>query len=118
MAEEKILVVLGKRKRRNGMTKKKKPGNKNPSFNDLVKTIGNLAVETQKIAEQYGLFLNHRALLECQCGLEEDVTMEGKLIVCRKGAEGVDVGLRFPEPNIRGKSRCPGCGRVVVEMEL
>jgi len=93
--------------------KKKKSSNKKPSFNDLVKTIGNLFLETQKIAELHGLFPNHRELLECQCGLEEDVTMEGGLIVCRKGAEGVDVGLRFPEPNKRGKSRCPCCDRVV-----
>lgn len=95
------------------MMKKKKPENKNPSFNDLVKAIGSFAMETQKIAERHGLFLNHRGLLECHCGLEEDVTMEGRLIVCRKEAEGVDVGLRFPEPNKRGKSRCPGCGKVV-----
>ncbi len=100
------------------MTKKEKGKNKRPSFNDLVRTIGNRIIETQKIAKQHGLFLNHRELLECQCGLKEDVTTEGRLIVCRKGAEGVDVGLRFPEPNKRGKSRCPGCGRVVVEVKL
>ena len=70
-------------------------------------------MEIQKNAERHGLFLNHRELLECLCGLREDVTMEGRLIVCRKGAEGGDVGLRFPEPDKRGKSRCPGCGRVV-----
>ncbi|MEK7722366.1 MAG: hypothetical protein AAB359_08255 [Elusimicrobiota bacterium] len=44
------------------------------------------------------------------CGLEEDVTTEGRLIVCR-GAEGVDTGLRFPEPDKRGKTKCPACGR-------
>ena len=70
------------------MTKKKNAKNKKPSFNDLVNAIGNLAMETQKIAEKHGLFLHHRELLECRCGLEEDVTMEERLIVCRKEAEG------------------------------
>ena len=80
---------------------------------DIVKSIGNRFLEIQKIAEQRGIFLNHRELLECRCGLEEDITTDGKLIVCRKGAEGMDVGLRFPEPDKRGKSRCPGCGRML-----
>lgn len=60
-----------------------------------------------------GLFINDRELLECPWGLQEDVLMDGRLIVCRKGAEGVDVGLRFPEPNKHGKSRCPGSGGIV-----
>ena len=101
--------------------KKRKIKNKNPDLCALVSAITGLAVKMrkfEKLAEQQGLFLNHRELLECPCGLQEDVLMGGRLIVCRKGAEGVDVGLRFPEPDKRGKSRCPGCGRVVVEVKL
>lgn len=82
----------------------------------LVKAIAGLARSFrrfEKIAEQEGLFLHHRELLECSCGLEEDVTMEGRLIVCRRQAEGVDTALRFPEPDKRGKSRCPACGNVL-----
>ena len=29
------------------------------------------------------------------------------------GAEEVDIGLRFPEPDENGVSHCPGCGEVV-----
>jgi len=89
---------------------------KNPDLNSLVAAIARLAHRTaklQKLAKKHGLFANDRELLECRCGVEEDVTADGRLIVCRKGAEGLDVGLRFPEPDKRGKSRCPGCGRVV-----
>lgn len=80
---------------------------------DMAKTIGNRFLEIQKNAEKHGIFLNHRELLECQCGLKEDITTHGKLIVCRKSAVGVDIGLLFPEPDKSGKSRCPGCGRIV-----
>lgn len=78
---------------------------------DIVKDIANLIRQAQRLAEQHGLFPNHRELLKCaHCGLMEDVAFDGKLMTYRDGAEGLDVGLRFPEPDEDGVSCCPGCG--------
>lgn len=80
----------------------------------IVKDIAKLVLEAQSIAEQHGLFPNHRELLKCaHCGLMEDVAFDGKLMTYRDGAEDADTGLRFPEPNEDGVSCCPGCGAVV-----
>lgn len=84
------------------------------SYNQLVNDIARLLLEARRFAEEHGLFPNHRELLECRhCGLMEDVTIEGKLVVYHHGTEGVDIGLRFPEPDDNGVSRCPGCGKKV-----
>ena len=81
---------------------------------NTVEDIGNLILQAQRLAKQHGLFPNHRELLKCShCGLMEDVTFEGKLIVYRDGAEEIDSGLRFPEPDEEGVSCCPRCGAVV-----
>jgi len=54
-------------------------------------------------------------LLSCQrCGLEEDVTIEGFLIVTRLTQHGVDTGLRFSAVDEeQGRYQCPGCGEKV-----
>jgi len=84
------------------------------SYSELVHDIGQLMLKAQRLAEEHGLFLNHRELMECRhCGLMEDVTSEGKLIVYRAGLDGVDTGLRFPEPDEDSMSSCPGCGALV-----
>lgn len=81
---------------------------------DIVKDIANLILKAQSLADQHGLFPNHRELLKCpHCRLMEDVTIEGKLIVYRDGEKEIDSGLRFPEPDKNGVSCCPGCGRGV-----
>ena len=81
---------------------------------DIVKDIANLILKAQSLADQHGLFPNHRELLKCpHCGLMEDVTIAGKLIVYRDGVEKIDSGLRFPEPDEKGMCCCPGCGRGV-----
>lgn len=76
-----------------------------------------LALRLQAVKEQarkLGLFTDDRELLECpQCGLKEDVTCQGILYTYRGDAIGDDTGLRFPEPDAEGVSRCPGCGSEV-----
>ena len=60
------------------------------------------------------MFPNHREFLKCShCGLKESVTFEGTLYTYRDDAIDVDTGLRFPEPDEDGYSRCPECGEVV-----
>ena len=46
-------------------------------------------------------------------GQLEGVTFEGRLMTCYEGAEDVDTGLRFSEPDKNGVSKCPGCGKKV-----
>lgn len=82
-------------------------------FDDLHKLVVQLKTLKKK-ARKLGIFTDDRELLECQqCGLKEDVTVEGFLFVYRHGAEAGDTGLRFPEPDDNGTSRCPGCGKKV-----
>lgn len=81
---------------------------------DIVEDIGNRILQAQRLARQHGLFPNHRELLKCaHCGLMEDVAFDGRLMNYRAGAEDVDTGLSFPEPDKEGVSCCPGCGAVV-----
>ena len=62
-----------------------------------------------------GLFTNDRELLACpDCGLSEDVTIEGRLITCRPAHPGRDTGLRFI-PAGKYRHRCPACGRSLAE---
>ena len=81
---------------------------------DIVEDIANLILNAQSLADQHGLFPNHRELLKFpHCGLMEDVTIEEKLIVYRDGAKEIDSGQHFPEPDKNGMCCCPGCGRRV-----
>lgn len=87
------------------MTKKQ-----NGVFDELYKLAASLHA-LKKQARELGLFTNDRELLECpQCGLKEDVTIEGFLCTYRDDAIDDDTGLRFPEPDDDGVSCCPGCG--------
>ena len=88
------------------------------SYSELVHDIGQLMLKAQRLAEEHGLFLDHRELMKCRrCGLMEDVTCEGKLIVYRTGSDEEDTGLRFPEPDEDCVSSCPGCGGLVKLVE-
>jgi len=62
-------------------------------------------------ARALGLFSEDRGLLSCPaCGLQEDVTIEGRLITCDGNvAAGDDLGLRFVESPV-GAFVCPRCG--------
>lgn len=65
-------------------------------------------------ARELGMFVEDRDLLECPaCGLWEDVTGEGRLVVYQKDDPSlVDSGLRFMEVD-ETHFVCPGCGAVV-----
>ena len=83
---------------------------------ELLKQIKPLAEQLQTLqeqAERLGVFTGDRELLECaECGLEEDVTADGFLIVCRKPVPGTDTGLRFTKDvENKGKYLCPVCGK-------
>jgi hypothetical protein len=84
----------------------------------ILPKIRALAREIGQIKEQQrrqGLFCHDRELLSCsRCGLEEDVTGEGFLIVAKIPSTGVDIGLRFSEVDEeKGLYRCQGCGKEV-----
>jgi len=86
-------------------------------YKKLVDDVGRTILVIQELCRQHGIFDGLRELLECSnCGLMEDVAFSGRLITYPAGAEDVDTGLRFPEPDNDGYSRCPGCG-VVVQLE-
>jgi ribosomal protein S27AE len=69
-----------------------------------------LLEKIQKQAAELGLFAEDRDLLECpQCGLQEDVSMGGLLIVSVPWNPGRDTGLRFSEVK-RGANRWR-CGK-------
>ena len=73
--------------------------------------------EVQQEAEQAGLFLSDRPLLECPaCGLYEDVCFEGFLMTCfAANKAGVDTGLRFER--VPEGFRCPGCQLILASPE-
>ena len=67
--------------------------------------------ETLQRAKELGMFVEDRELLRCGiCGLIEDVTFKGLLVVYPDTDESQsDTGLRFEE--IDGERyRCPWCG--------
>ncbi len=81
-----------------------------------------LAKEIEQIKEQQrrlGLFCHDRELLSCsRCGLEEDVTCEGLLIVTNHTNRDADTGLKFSAMDEeKGLYRCPGCGKDVTVPE-
>lgn len=72
--------------------------------------------KVQREARALGIFTGERELLTCpQCGLMEDVLIDGQLVTCREGSEGQDTGVRFVESHKRaGTISCPACGSDVV----
>src|SRR3989304_2714549 len=71
--------------------------------------------KVQERARKLGLFCNDRELLSCsRCGLEEDVTVEGFLIVTNHPNRDADTGIRPPAGGeVKDQYRCPGCGKNV-----
>jgi hypothetical protein len=73
----------------------------------------------QVIARRLGLFVEDRELLTCpSCGLQEDIAIDGRLLVAAPGNRGCDTGLRFNRVKTRGSWwRCPNCKTVLKEPE-
>jgi hypothetical protein len=78
------------------------------SLSDLKPLVRRL-VNVKKQAEAIGLFTNDRELLECTCGLIEDVAFDGSLFTYHKNDHAVkDTGLRFIKVN-ENTFCCPEC---------
>lgn len=91
------------------MVRKTKRSESREEFDGLYELAARLQA-IKEHARKLGMFTDDRELLECtHCGLKEDVTCEGFLYTHRAGAIGDDTGLRFPEPDEEGVSRCPAC---------
>jgi len=84
---------------------------KDDLFHDIL-GLARKVKELQEQAKELGMFVEDRDLLSCpQCGLEEDVTFHGLLIVSKASQPGVDTGLRFSEMDAaKHRFRCPACG--------
>lgn len=83
---------------------------KKKESNDLIRSILKLE-KVKKEARKLGLFVDDRELLTCpKCRLQEDVTIEGLLIVVLSSRPGEDTGLRFSKADSKGiKYCCPAC---------
>ncbi len=69
----------------------------------------------QQEAKKLGLYTNDRELIECKCGLMEDVDVYGRLLTVRTGGFTCrDTGLRFKEINPTS-FRCPQCRSIMAE---
>ena len=99
------------------------PSRKRPPERDavaeLAATLGPLIESLQEIkakAEALGIFTGGRELLACkECGLQEDVLVDGRLITDREERLGLDTGLRFVEAGEgTGRFTCPACGGEVL----
>jgi hypothetical protein len=66
-------------------------------------------LNVKKQAEAIGLFTHDRELLECTCGLIEDVAFDGSLFTYHKNDRAFkDTGLRFIKIN-ENTFCCPVC---------
>ena len=78
------------------------------SLSDLKPLVRRL-VKVRKQAEAIGLFTNDRELLECTCGLIEDVAFDGRLFTYHKNDHAFkDTGLNFIKVN-ENTFCCPVC---------
>ena len=69
----------------------------------------------QAAARKLGLFVEDRELLTCpRCGLQEDIAIDGRLLVTVSADRHCDTGLRFTRVMRRGDWwRCPNCKSVL-----
>jgi len=78
------------------------------SLSDLKPLVRRL-VKVKKQAEAIGLFTHDRQLLECTCGLMEDVAFDGGLFTYHKSDHTFkETGLRFIKVN-ESTFCCPVC---------
>ena len=81
-------------------------------LNVLSKSLHREIARVHRLAQEAGLFVEDRPLLECaRCGLLEDVGCYGLLMTYPEGTVPVDSGLRFTKDK-RGCYICPKCGAV------
>jgi DNA-directed RNA polymerase subunit RPC12/RpoP len=90
--------------------------NAESDYDKLLKSIEPLAREMYKLQQKLkkmGCFAHDRELVECpHCGLQEDVTFEGKLITCKLDNPDEDFGLQFMALDKKEEWwRCPACGK-------
>jgi len=87
----------------------------NNRASDIIKDVSRFASSIKKLeaqAKKLGIFTNDRELLECKCGLWEDVASDGRLITYKKRDKVEDTGLRFRK-TAGNKYVCPVCKSVV-----
>ena len=82
----------------------------------LVELVGQLR-KIQAVARKLGLFAEDRELLTCHhCGLQEDIAIDGRLLVTVPGSRRCDTGLRFARVMRRSDWwRCPKCKSALKE---
>jgi len=81
----------------------------NRSILSDLKPLVRRLVKVKKQAEAIGLFTNDRELLECTCGLIEDVAFDGRLFTYHKNDRAFkETGLRFTKVN-EDTFCCPEC---------
>ncbi len=78
---------------------------------DEIHVLARQLVSLKEQARNQGMFVEDRELLSCpRCGLEEDVSFQGLLIVSYPSNAGIDTGLRFQEANSGTNRFCyPSC---------
>jgi len=85
---------------------------KKPNYGDSKSKLKQMAKTGQKLQKKVKTrdqFNENRELLECTCGLLEDVTLEGRLFTYHKnGLSFKDTGLRFIKIN-EDTFCCPEC---------
>jgi len=91
---------------------KKKNNNENSLINDLLPLLSSFQ-EIQKQAEALGIFIEERELLDCSCGLKEDVAFDGRLFTYHSSDPLYkDTGLFFERLD-ESTFRCPLCKTVM-----
>jgi hypothetical protein len=81
----------------------------NRSLLSDLKPLVRRLLKVKKQAEAIGLFTNDRELLECTCGLIEDVAFDGGLFTYHKNDHAFkDTGLCFTKIN-EDTFSCPVC---------
>lgn len=90
--------------------RRRRPKDLRAEIIELVRRLKKL----QAAARKLGLFAEDRELLTCpRCRLQEDVAIDGRLLVTLPGNRRCDTGLRFTQVLRRGDWwRCPHCRSV------
>lgn len=84
------------------------------AYKKLLQDVGEAILGIKELCREHGIFDGLRKTFKCtQCGLMEDVSGDSRLLTYHDIDNPVDTGMRFPEPDEDGYSRCPECGEVV-----